>query len=107
MALNNTNHTYAAYAYDSSGAYDSRDARDPYDARLVQQETAAGAGVQIVLLALLGTAIGMGTAGWVTGLAFAFAQLGGALPGPAPRPAARRSARRTGSPSAGPPWSAG
>jgi phosphatidylglycerophosphate synthase len=46
---------------------------DPYDARLVQQETAVGAGVQLVLLALLGTAIGMGPAGWLTGLVFAFA----------------------------------
>ncbi|MET8248906.1 CDP-alcohol phosphatidyltransferase family protein [Streptomyces sp. NPDC005202] len=44
-----------------------------YDARLVQQETAVGAGVQILLLALLGTAIGMGPAGWLTGLAFAIA----------------------------------
>ncbi|MFI2203385.1 CDP-alcohol phosphatidyltransferase family protein [Streptomyces sp. NPDC020192] len=43
-----------------------------YDARL-QQETAVGAGVQLLLLALLGTAIGMGPAGWLTGLAFAFA----------------------------------
>ncbi|MGW1134977.1 CDP-alcohol phosphatidyltransferase family protein [Streptomyces griseoluteus] len=43
-----------------------------YDARL-QQETAVGAGVQILLLALLGTAIGMGVAGWLSGLAFAFA----------------------------------
>ncbi|MEV5809969.1 CDP-alcohol phosphatidyltransferase family protein [Streptomyces parvulus] len=46
---------------------------DGYDARPVQQETAVGAGAQILLLALLGTAIGMGTAGWLTGLAFAFA----------------------------------
>ncbi|MEW1685971.1 CDP-alcohol phosphatidyltransferase family protein [Streptomyces sp. NPDC093594] len=44
-----------------------------YDARLVQQETALGAGVQILLLALIGTAIGMGPAGWLTGLAFAIA----------------------------------
>ncbi|MEV5533053.1 CDP-alcohol phosphatidyltransferase family protein [Streptomyces prunicolor] len=44
-----------------------------YEARLVQQETAVGAGVQILLLALLGTAIGMGPAGWLTGLAFAIA----------------------------------
>ncbi|GAA2555473.1 MULTISPECIES: CDP-alcohol phosphatidyltransferase family protein [Streptomyces] len=44
-----------------------------YDARLVQQETAVGAGVQILLLALIGTAIGMGPAGWLTGLAFAVA----------------------------------
>ncbi|BCM70743.1 MULTISPECIES: CDP-alcohol phosphatidyltransferase family protein [Streptomyces] len=43
-----------------------------YDARL-QQETAVGAGVQVLLLALLGSAIGMGPAGWLTGLAFAFA----------------------------------
>ncbi|MEV7862112.1 CDP-alcohol phosphatidyltransferase family protein [Streptomyces hirsutus] len=44
-----------------------------YDARLVQQETAVGAGIQVLLLALLGTAIGMGPAGWLTGLAFAIA----------------------------------
>lgn len=44
-----------------------------YDARLVQQETAVGAGVQVLLLTLLGTAIGMGPAGWLTGLAFAIA----------------------------------
>ncbi|GGS95100.1 CDP-alcohol phosphatidyltransferase family protein [Streptomyces cinerochromogenes] len=43
-----------------------------YDARL-QQETAVGAGVQLLLLALLGSAIGLGPAGWLTGLAFAFA----------------------------------
>ncbi|MEU4925286.1 CDP-alcohol phosphatidyltransferase family protein [Streptomyces yokosukanensis] len=43
-----------------------------YDAR-PQQETAVGAGVQLLLLALLGMAIGMGPAGWLTGLAFAFA----------------------------------
>ncbi|MEU0335807.1 CDP-alcohol phosphatidyltransferase family protein [Streptomyces sp. NPDC006193] len=43
-----------------------------YGARL-QQETAVGAGVQVLLLALLGSAIGMGPAGWLTGLAFAFA----------------------------------
>jgi len=44
-----------------------------YDARLVQQETAVGAGVQVLLLALLGSAIGMGPAGWLTGLVFAIA----------------------------------
>ncbi|MDN3271709.1 CDP-alcohol phosphatidyltransferase family protein [Streptomyces sp. MA15] len=44
-----------------------------YDARLVQQETALGAGVQILLLALIGTTIGMGPTGWVTGLVFAIA----------------------------------
>ncbi|MFE0514568.1 CDP-alcohol phosphatidyltransferase family protein [Streptomyces sp. NPDC058964] len=44
-----------------------------YEARLVQQEPAVGAGVQILLLALLGSAIGMGPAGWLTGLVFAIA----------------------------------
>ena len=44
-----------------------------YDARPVHQETAVGAGVQILLLALIGTAIGMGPAGWLAGLAFAVA----------------------------------
>jgi phosphatidylglycerophosphate synthase len=44
-----------------------------YDARPVQQETAVGAGVQVLLLALMGTAIGMGPVGWLTGLAFAIA----------------------------------
>ncbi|WP_151481175.1 CDP-alcohol phosphatidyltransferase family protein [Streptomyces albicerus] len=44
-----------------------------YDARLLQQETAVGAGVQLLLLTVLGTAIGMGPAGWLTGLAFALA----------------------------------
>ncbi|MET7711670.1 CDP-alcohol phosphatidyltransferase family protein [Streptomyces sp. NPDC005407] len=42
-----------------------------YDRRLLRQETAAGAGAQLLLLALLGTAIGLGPAGWLTGLAFA------------------------------------
>ncbi|MER6359070.1 CDP-alcohol phosphatidyltransferase family protein [Streptomyces sp. NPDC001634] len=44
-----------------------------YEARLLQQETTVGAGVQVLLLALMGTAIGMGPAGWLTGLAFALA----------------------------------
>ncbi|MER6348043.1 CDP-alcohol phosphatidyltransferase family protein [Streptomyces sp. NPDC001595] len=44
-----------------------------YGARLVQQETALGAGIQILLLALLGPAVGMGPAGLLTGLAFAVA----------------------------------
>ncbi|MFF8403290.1 CDP-alcohol phosphatidyltransferase family protein [Streptomyces sp. NPDC015684] len=43
-----------------------------YDARL-QQETAVGAGIQLLLLALLGSVIGLGPAGWLTGLVFAFA----------------------------------
>ncbi|MFG3151902.1 CDP-alcohol phosphatidyltransferase family protein [Streptomyces sp. NPDC048219] len=44
-----------------------------YGARPPQQETAVGAGAQVLLLVLLGTVIGMGAAGWLTGLAFAFA----------------------------------
>ncbi|GAB2917277.1 MULTISPECIES: CDP-alcohol phosphatidyltransferase family protein [Streptomyces] len=44
-----------------------------YDGRLVLSETAVGAGAQVLLLAFLGTAIGLGPAGWLTGLAFAFA----------------------------------
>ncbi|MEU3948091.1 CDP-alcohol phosphatidyltransferase family protein [Streptomyces sp. NPDC029526] len=44
-----------------------------YDARPVQQEAAVGAGIQILLLVLVGSAIGMGPAGWLTGLAFALA----------------------------------
>ncbi|MET9988099.1 CDP-alcohol phosphatidyltransferase family protein [Streptomyces mutabilis] len=49
------------------------DACDAHDARPVQQETAMGAAVQLLLLTLLGTAVGMGAAGWLTGLAFALA----------------------------------
>ncbi|MBQ0883008.1 CDP-alcohol phosphatidyltransferase family protein [Streptomyces rochei] len=44
-----------------------------YDARPVQQETAVGAAAQLLLLTLLATAVGMGAAGWLTGLAFALA----------------------------------
>ena len=44
-----------------------------YGARPVQQEAAVGAGLQILLLALLGSAIGMGPAGRLTGLLFAVA----------------------------------
>ncbi|MDX3227654.1 CDP-alcohol phosphatidyltransferase family protein [Streptomyces sp. ME19-01-6] len=44
-----------------------------YDTTLLRQETAVGAVAQIILLALLGTALGLGPAGWLTGLAFAFA----------------------------------
>ncbi|MFJ3223499.1 CDP-alcohol phosphatidyltransferase family protein [Streptomyces sp. NPDC086783] len=44
-----------------------------YDARLAQQETAVGAGAQLLLLAFLGAAIGLGPAGWLTGLAFGIA----------------------------------
>ncbi|MFH9674157.1 CDP-alcohol phosphatidyltransferase family protein [Streptomyces sp. NPDC017405] len=43
-----------------------------YDARL-GQETAAGAGAQVLLLALLGPVTGMGPAGWLAGLVFASA----------------------------------
>ncbi|MEG3626618.1 CDP-alcohol phosphatidyltransferase family protein [Streptomyces poriticola] len=44
-----------------------------YVASPVQQETAVGAAAQVLLLVLLGTAAGMGPAGWLTGLVFAFA----------------------------------
>jgi phosphatidylglycerophosphate synthase len=44
-----------------------------YDARPVLQETAVGAGAQLLLLALIGTGIGMGPVGWLTGLGFACA----------------------------------
>ncbi|MFE2941676.1 CDP-alcohol phosphatidyltransferase family protein [Streptomyces sp. NPDC059255] len=37
---------------------------------LLRQETAAGAGAQIVLLALLGAVTGLGAAGWLAGLVF-------------------------------------
>ncbi|MFJ5260330.1 CDP-alcohol phosphatidyltransferase family protein [Streptomyces sp. NPDC088387] len=40
-------------------------------ARPVMQEPAVGAGAQILLLALLGTAFGLGPAGWLSGLVFA------------------------------------
>lgn len=46
---------------------------NPYDMRPLRHETAVGAGAQILLLALLGTAIGLGPAGWLSGLAFAVA----------------------------------
>ncbi|MFE3492111.1 CDP-alcohol phosphatidyltransferase family protein [Streptomyces sp. NPDC059169] len=41
-----------------------------FDMRLVRPEAAAGAGAQTLLLVLLGTATGLGPAGWLTGLAF-------------------------------------
>jgi phosphatidylglycerophosphate synthase len=44
-----------------------------YEARPLLQETAVGAGAQLLLLAYLGTAVRMGPAGWLTGLAFALA----------------------------------
>ncbi|WNE95656.1 CDP-alcohol phosphatidyltransferase family protein [Streptomyces luomodiensis] len=44
---------------------------NPYNTRLVRTETAAGAGAQLLLLVSLGTAVGLGPAGWLTGLAFA------------------------------------
>ncbi|MGW0705321.1 CDP-alcohol phosphatidyltransferase family protein [Streptomyces sp. NPDC002643] len=44
-----------------------------YDGRLLLSETTVGAGAQVLLLAFLGTAIGLGPAGWLTGLAFAIA----------------------------------
>ncbi len=44
-----------------------------YDSQLRLRETAVGAGAQLLLLAFLGTALGMGPAGWLTGLAFTLA----------------------------------
>ncbi|NBM16247.1 CDP-alcohol phosphatidyltransferase family protein [Streptomyces sp. GC420] len=41
-----------------------------YDTRLFRQETVFGAGAQLLLLAVLGAAIGLGPAGWLTGVAF-------------------------------------
>ncbi|EFL27351.1 CDP-alcohol phosphatidyltransferase [Streptomyces himastatinicus ATCC 53653] len=41
------------------------------NARLLRQETAAGAGVQILLLTVLGASLDLGPAGWLTGLVFA------------------------------------
>ncbi|WP_078843576.1 CDP-alcohol phosphatidyltransferase family protein [Streptomyces albus] len=43
---------------------------DLCETRLLRQETTAGAGAQILLLVLLDTAVGLGLAGWLTGLAF-------------------------------------
>ncbi|MFI0776050.1 CDP-alcohol phosphatidyltransferase family protein [Streptomyces sp. NPDC021212] len=42
-----------------------------HNARLLRQETAAGAGVQLLLLTLLGASLDLGPAGWLTGLVFA------------------------------------
>ncbi|MFI1394287.1 CDP-alcohol phosphatidyltransferase family protein [Streptomyces sp. NPDC020681] len=44
-----------------------------YDARLLRPETAVGAGAQTLLLAVLATVVGLGPAGWLTGLAFTLA----------------------------------
>ncbi|WP_320779317.1 CDP-alcohol phosphatidyltransferase family protein [Streptomyces sp. CRN 30] len=44
-----------------------------YEVWPVQQETAAGAGAQVAVLAVLGAATGLGPAGWLTGLVFALA----------------------------------
>ena len=57
-----------------------------YDGRLLLSETTVGAGAQILLLAFLGTAIGLGPAGWLTGLAFAARHLGRPRPRPAAHP---------------------
>lgn len=43
---------------------------DLYPSRLLRPETAAGAGAQVLLLVLLDTVTGLGTAGWLTGLTF-------------------------------------
>ncbi|MBQ0984950.1 CDP-alcohol phosphatidyltransferase family protein [Streptomyces sp. F63] len=42
---------------------------DLCETRLLRQETTAGAGAQILLLVLLDTAVGLGLAGWLAGLA--------------------------------------
>lgn len=44
-----------------------------YDTRLVRPAPAAGAGAQTLLLVLLGAVIGLGPAGWLTGLTFTVA----------------------------------
>ncbi|MFJ6572650.1 CDP-alcohol phosphatidyltransferase family protein [Streptomyces sp. NPDC091292] len=41
-----------------------------YGTNLTRHETSVGAGAQILVLALLGAALGLGPAGWLTGLAF-------------------------------------
>ena len=65
-----------------------------------------GQALQLLLLALLGSAIGLGPAGWLTGLAFAIATWAVLTARAAPVRAPRPSARPTVSPSAGRPWSA-
>ncbi len=45
----------------------------PHDARPLLRETTVGAGAQLLLLTLLSTALGLGPAGWLTGLVFALA----------------------------------
>jgi phosphatidylglycerophosphate synthase len=44
-----------------------------YGARLLREETTAGAGAQLLLLVLLASVAGLGRAGWLTGLAFTVA----------------------------------
>ncbi|NJP99590.1 CDP-alcohol phosphatidyltransferase family protein [Streptomyces zingiberis] len=43
---------------------------DTFPPRLLRQETSVGAGAQLLLLAVLGAAVGLGPAGWPAGLAF-------------------------------------
>ncbi|WP_329065656.1 CDP-alcohol phosphatidyltransferase family protein [Streptomyces sp. NBC_01429] len=52
---------------------DTYDTYNTYSSRVLRQDTAVGAGAQILLLALLGTATGLGPLGWLTGLAFTVA----------------------------------
>ncbi|MGW2563484.1 CDP-alcohol phosphatidyltransferase family protein [Streptomyces sp. NPDC001514] len=47
-----------------------------YETRLLRPETTAGAVAQTLLLVLLGTAAGLGPAGWLTGLVFTVATWG-------------------------------
>ncbi|MGP3948083.1 CDP-alcohol phosphatidyltransferase family protein [Streptomyces sp. 7N604] len=59
--------------YDGYDGYDGYDRYSEYGTKLFRQETTAGLGAQILLLALLGTAAGLGPVGWLTGTAFALA----------------------------------
>ncbi|GAA2307684.1 CDP-alcohol phosphatidyltransferase family protein [Streptomyces violaceusniger] len=61
MALNNPYNTTLVRNETAAGA------------AALRNETAAGAAAQLLLLVLLGTAIDLGPAGWLTGLAFAVA----------------------------------
>ncbi|MFI9051891.1 CDP-alcohol phosphatidyltransferase family protein [Streptomyces sp. NPDC053427] len=45
--------------------------QDPYDTRPFGQDTTTGMGVQLLMLEVLCRAVGLGTAGWLTGSTFA------------------------------------
>jgi phosphatidylglycerophosphate synthase len=62
--------------FDLRGTFTTRDRSGTHDARgpgQVWREPANGAGAQLLLLVVLGTAFGLGWAGWLTGLAFTVA----------------------------------